>query len=112
MRNPNPKSEASRNLRKVGYDLLSFTDDARDDFHEPDEQGIRFVQAIGTRLDNAFGNAIIEDRIANDWQEVVIHLHRDPAKGGNPSEHFINLATLIALARLGAASILESKHDA
>ena len=79
--------------------LQEFTNSYRDDMHEPDEQGISAV-VLGNYLDNAMG----------DYPEVIQRAWTD--SGPSPSMEYvvclqdeqgdqmwINLATLIALAR-------------
>ena len=81
-------------LMKSALDgLVDFTQDCRNDMHEPDESGIT-SSVVGTKLDNAFGNFISEECITGGFQEQVVILHH---AGGE--SYKINLATLIALAR-------------
>lgn len=93
-------------MRTEAEVLLRFTKGARDDFHEPDEQGITLVDVVGTSLDNCFGNAIISQAVSRGYQEAVVILKR-LAPNGAEVERF-NLATLIALARIGAKTITET----
>lgn len=81
--------------------FLKFAKGTRDDFHEPDEQGIEFRACIGTKLNNTFGECITLDAIEHSYQEVIIILERD----GLP--HVFNLASLLALAKKGAQLIIE-----
>lgn len=78
-----------------GADLLAFTEGCRLDMHEPDEQGI-IATVIGTKLDNAMGTSIREDALTRGYQEMVLVL----SKEGRQLR--VNLADLIALARIGA----------
>ena len=71
--------------------LNLFTVDCRHDMHDPDEQGLS-AEVIGDHLDNAMGNYIGNDQ---QRQEFVVVL-----KNENNEEFIINLADLIALARL------------
>jgi hypothetical protein len=75
--------------------------------HEPDEQNLK-ARVIGDKLDNAFGNSIREEAILNGWQEFVVILERDfgPKGGGRYIDKF-NLTSLIALARIGARSVID-----
>ena len=72
--------------------LVKFTEECRNDMHEPDEQNLK-ARVIGDHLDNACGEHIGVKQIAEGFQEFVIVLEKD-----NEYESF-NLATLIALAR-------------
>lgn len=95
---------AIESLKKDAADLLQFTQDCRETFHEPDEQGIRLIGVVGKCLDNAFGNSITEQAILEGWQEAVVVLEcTETIPHYNLS---INLATLIALARHGAKELL------
>lgn len=75
--------------------LLDITKGCRVDMHEPDEQDISAL-VVGDHLDNAFGEIIAGDAIKQGYQEYVVVLKR-----GIETEAF-NLASLIALARIGA----------
>ena len=81
-------------MRDTLNTLKAFTEDCREDMHEPDEQGIR-AWVVGTHLDNAFGNRIDERAIMTYSQEYVVIL--DKVEEGKIIK--LNLATLIALAR-------------
>jgi hypothetical protein len=98
------------NLADEGHDLLDFTEGARGDFHEPDEQGIILRDVVGTKLDNAFGNSINWEGIIKGRQEAIVCLERVTGDDEGVSEGDnlqINLATLIALARYGAKKLLD-----
>lgn len=86
---------------KDAIDFLEFARGTRPDFHEPDEQGIKFIACIGTRLDNAMGDHVDPDRIAGNYQEVVLFLRREEERN-----YTFNLATLLALAKRGAESLV------
>ena len=79
--------------------LQAFTISCRDDMHEPDEQGISAV-VLGNLLDNAMGDypEVIKRSYADDgpspFMEYVVCL-----KDEEGDQMWINLATLIALAR-------------
>ncbi len=73
--------------------LMIVTHGCRPDMHEPDEQGIS-AQIVGDHLDNACGNHVCDDAIANKYQEYVVIIDR------NDRKEAFNLATLIALARM------------
>jgi hypothetical protein len=75
--------------------LLSITAGCRDDMHEPDEQGVK-ASVTGYSLDNAMGDHISEEAVKKGYQELVVIISRD-----GKYEPF-NLASLIALARVGA----------
>lgn len=74
--------------------LKTFTMGCRIDMHEPDEQGI-YGRVFGTILDNAHGEAITIEALRNGFQEIVVVL-----ENGEGDLLHINLASLIALARL------------
>jgi hypothetical protein len=78
--------------------LLTITSGCRDDMHEPDEQGVSATMA-GYSLDNAMGDYIDQRAVTGGYQEYVVIIKRT----GRTPELF-NLASLIALARIGAAS--------
>lgn len=99
----------SRDFRKEALDqlaislakLLEITKECRLDMHEPDEQYLE-AHVVGTYLDNAFGEDIDADAIEKGYQELVVILEsslRQPVRRVR-----INLATLIALARLADLS--------
>ena len=79
--------------------LQMFTISCRDDMHEPDEQGISAI-VLGNHLDNAMGDypEVIKRSYANDGpsphMEYVVCLQNEQG-----DQMWINLATLIALAR-------------
>lgn len=95
-------------MLKDAITLLTFTDGARDDFHEPDEQGISLAGVVGTKLDNAFGERFDLERLQNGYQEAIVMLVRDTGEPGvnRYQDYQVNLATLIALARVGAKSLV------
>ena len=80
--------------------LLEITKDCRDDMHEPDEQGISAI-VLGNHLDNAMGDypEIMKRTWAEDGpsphMEYVVCLQNEINE-----QVWINLATLIALARM------------
>jgi hypothetical protein len=80
--------------------LLAITDGCRDDMHEPDNQGVT-AKVAGDYLDNAMGDDGICDEMF-----VAITKDHDHDRGDFHTENF-NLATLIALARVGATKILD-----
>jgi len=88
-------------MKKFDDRLLQITRGCRPDMHEPDEHGIK-ARIVGDHLDNAFGEDIRIEAIEGNFQEFVVILERD-TNHGRKTEKF-NLATLIALARLGARS--------
>ena len=75
--------------------FLQFAKGTRDDFHEPDEQDIHFIECCGSHLDNAFG-------VDANSREVIIRVKR-----GNAFYDF-NLATLFALTKMGASGLLHN----
>jgi hypothetical protein len=102
-------------MEKILEELIEFTKGCRNDMHEPDEQEVSAL-VVGDHLDNAMGNQIIY-REDFTYQEYVVVLKR---KGeGGTKEFKINLATLIALARLsdlktdrsGSRQVLEERNE-
>jgi hypothetical protein len=71
--------------------LLEATKDCREDMHEPDEQGVSALVS-GYHLDNAMG-----DNPFDNCGEFTVAIVQDDG-----SKEWFNLATLIALARVGA----------
>lgn len=71
--------------------------------HEPDEQGLTAI-VTGLHLDNAFANERTLVRETPEAEEIIITLRRDQDGEGWYSQIQINLATLIALARLAVLS--------
>lgn len=97
-------------MKKIATELLKFTEGTRKDFHEPDEQGISLVGVVGTKLDNAFGGEITLEALQDGRQEAVVCLKRvTSASSANRLQ--IDLATLIALARIGAKTLIEFDWD-
>lgn len=82
-------------MEKFAQRLLMMTLTCRPDMHEPDEQGIT-AEVLGRILDNAHGDN-------GRSGEYVVQLTLD-IQQGKRVENF-NLATLIALARLGATTL-------
>ena len=78
--------EQIKDLKEIAVKLRRFTHDCRVDMHEPDEQNLS-AKVVGRYFDNAYG----------EWEQgnekiVVLKKGKKTFK--------INLATLIALARL------------
>jgi len=86
--------------------LLAITEGCRLDMHEPDEQDLK-AKVLGDHLDNAFTENICEESILGNYQELVVILERYDITGRRRVEKF-NLASLIALARIGAK--YDQKH--
>lgn len=81
--------------------LLEITNDCRATMHEPDEQDISAV-VLGYKLDNAFG-----DVPWNNQGEMTIGITAEHSpEDGEPATEWFNLASLIALARIGAETLL------
>ena len=81
--------------------LLEITKDCRDDMHEPDEQDLTCMVS-GFHLDNAVG-----DNPTSNFGEFTVGIGK-----GDGTKQWFNLATLIALARIGAKKISdESKGE-
>jgi hypothetical protein len=89
--------DALERLQQVVEPLKEFTKKCNIEMHEPDEQGIG-AQVVGNHLDNASGYEIREEAVKEGYQEFVVILTKDG------SELKINLADLIALARLADTS--------
>ncbi len=90
-------------MRPLAERLLNITDTCRYDMHEPDEQGLSAL-VVGDHLDNAFGEAIREKAIIEGYQEFVVILNL--TTGERHEQALFNLATLIALARIGAKTLI------
>lgn len=75
--------------------LLRVTQHCRKDMHEPDEQGIT-VMVSGYNFDNAMG-----DNPNNNCGEFTVAIVQD-----DDTAEWFNLATLIALARIGAKALV------
>jgi hypothetical protein len=78
---------------------MEFSAGTRSDFHEPDEQNIKFVGVVGTSLDNAFGDYVSEEHIAKGFQEVVVFFEKDR------KQYKFNLANLLALTKAGVSQM-------
>lgn len=85
--------------------LLAFTEGCRRDMHEPDEQGFERVELVGGHLDNACGDHISLAAISGGYQEYVLIIDRHKADDGTTWREKFNLASIIALARIGAQSL-------
>jgi len=83
-----PKDSILENLEK----LLSVTEKCRIDMHEPDEQGVS-AAVVGNRLDNAGCKG-----------EFVVMICRENGSDEDVAIP-VNLADLIALARVGAQEV-------
>lgn len=89
------RTQASKaaGLKKDRDALIEFTKGCDIEMHEPDNDDVS-ARVVGDHLDNAFGEAIREEAMAEGYQEFVVILKR------GVKTHRINLATLIAIARL------------
>ncbi len=83
-------------MRTAAEQLLHATRGCRPDMHEPDEQGLR-AQVRGRHFDNA----------GTDGELVVEFVGEEAAACHRVTR--VNLATLTALARVGAAALLEAQ---
>lgn len=72
--------------------LNQITNGCNVEMHEPDNENVS-ARVVGYKLDNAIGDAIIENAIKDGWQELVVIIDNDGKK------EMFNLACLIALAR-------------
>jgi hypothetical protein len=86
-------------LTKILNGLKAVTAPCRDDMHEPDEQGLK-CHVVGDHLDNACGNNVSEKAVVERYQEYVVCLERFDEDNRRFVREQINLADLIALARL------------
>jgi len=84
--------------------LLGSTAGCREDMYEPDEAGVHAL-FTGFRLDNAHG-----DDPHYNYGEMAVGIYKVDDDGGKHVEWF-NLASLIALARIGARSIIDDLHS-
>lgn len=84
-------------MTEFGNRLLEVTHDCRPDMHEPDEQGVSAI-VTGLNLDNAMG-----DDPYHNVQELTVGILRDDTG----RMEWFNLASLIALARIGARHLAE-----
>lgn len=81
-------------LKDFSERLIAITEDCRDDMHEPDEQDVSAI-VKGNHLDNAMG-----DDPSYNCNEFSVQIIREDGQ-----KEWFNLATLIALARIGAKEI-------
>ena len=86
---------------KHAQNLLEVTDGCRADMHEPDNNGVS-ATVEGDHLDNAFGDSGMTD-------EFVVVLTKEQDHGDSYKVK-LNLATLIAFARIGAAKELQAEQ--
>jgi hypothetical protein len=91
------KDSTVSSMQKELKSLQHITRGCRPDMHEPDEQDLKAL-VIGNNLDNAMGNRIEPDMLAQGHHEIVVILNRYTEEAGH-EKYAINLATLIALAR-------------
>jgi hypothetical protein len=87
-------------MYRFGERLLEVTHDCRPDMHEPDEQGVSAV-VTGLDLDNAMG-----DSPYTNFQELTVGIEREDTD----RMEWFNLASLIALARIGARHLAEERE--
>lgn len=103
-------------MKRSAERLLEVTEGCRPDMHEPDEQDLS-ARVLGDHLDNAMGEQIRGTAVEGGYQELVVIFKRGvPGSDGDYSKPFtikeiINLATLTALARFGAQTILGEGSD-
>lgn len=81
-------------FRDEAFGLLEITEYCRPDMHEPDEQEIK-AYVRGEYFDNAGVGAELNMTITNNDNSISMNAYT------------INLATLTALARIGASVLLE-----
>ncbi len=90
---------------KEAEKFLEFAKDTREDFHEPDEQGLSFDCCLGNQLDNAFGDHIDQKMIISGEHEVVLFFKRED------KPYRFNLVNLLALAKRGAESLVRDTEQ-
>lgn len=88
-------------------DLLEITQGVRADGHEPDNADVTAV-VVGNYLDNAGGNIVDADSVVEGLQEFVVCFQQLRAPATIVTRQ-INLATLVALARIGAEAVVEDQ---
>ena len=99
-----------RDLLPEAEQFVAFAEGTRNDFHEPDNQGIEFVGIVGTSLDNAFGDSIRDGAIEEGFQEVILFLRRE--RGDEITRYKFNLANIFALAQVGAKHLIATETPA
>lgn len=82
-------------LRETAVELLKVTRGCRPDMHEPDEQDVTAI-VRGRVFDNAGTD-----------KEIVVSFRKGVEDSGCTAS--INLATLVALARIGAQALLDKE---
>lgn len=97
-------------LTERARELLRITEGCRPDMHEPDEQDLS-ATVIGDHLDNTMGEYVNARAIEQGYQEYVVVLRRRLPTGMRTEYSRINLATLIALARVGSETVLGFKIE-
>lgn len=97
-------------MRDFATRLLDVTEGCRPDLHEPDEQDLK-ARVVGDHLDNAYGETVMERMIVEGYQEFVVILKRFHAGTGRHQTECFNLATLIALARIGARRLTAGEES-
>lgn len=92
-----------KHLQESFLRLEEITKECRLDMHEPNEAGVN-ASVVGYDLDNAMGHRIKSVAIEKGYQELIVIIRNEHT---DKTER-INLATLIALARLADKQYLES----
>lgn len=87
-------------MKTFAENLLGITKECRHDMCNPQEQKVS-AYVIGDYLNNLHGDKITVCTLINREHELIISIDK-----GEESKKF-NLATMIALARIGAQKILE-----
>ena len=90
-------------LKEFGKRLLKITEDCGDDMHEPENQGVT-ATITGFDLDNATGDSPYSG-------EFVVGLNLVNTVNNFSETEWFNLASLIALARIGAKQIVNEFND-
>ena len=98
-------------LKRLYDELMTVTGPCRWDMHEPDEQELK-VFVVGDHLDNACGAHIDAAAIAEGYQEFVVCFKRFDADNKQFVNARINLADIIALARLAGSEPRDEATDA
>ncbi len=101
--------ETKTRLREVGAALAEVTVGCRLDMHEPDNEGVT-ARVVGEQLDNALGASIGAEAILAGYQELVVVITQAQDEHP-PVVRALNLADILALARIGATALVAEVTD-
>lgn len=93
-----------KRLEEMLTSLKHITALCRTDMHEPDEQHLK-AHIVGDHLDNATGGLVDVDLIRSGSQEYVVCFERYDEEAEEFLYADINLADLIALARMAVIKV-------